>query len=201
MTSARFSTRSRVHAVLLAPLAAALKLAPAAAQSTADVENPLTIVVGGLDAREAGQPQNSDVMIVARIDLQAETMRAFNIPRDLYVDIPGFGSDKITRAYDYGSTVAGTDKRDSTAGIKLMEETIRQNFGLDVSAGLVTEFNGFAAIVDALGGVDVNNPYDVYDAAVPDSRLWRQGDLFPGGRAASRRRADARILPNPPSRR
>jgi LCP family protein required for cell wall assembly len=182
MTFARFSTRSRVHAVLLAPLAAALKLAPAAAQSTADVENPLTIVIGGLDAREAGQPQNSDVMIVARIDLKAETMRAFNIPRDLYVDIPGFGSDKITRAYDYGSTVAGTDKRDATAGIKLMEETIRQNFGLDVSAGLVTEFNGFAAIVDALGGVDVNNPYDVYDAQYPTADYGVKEIFFPAGK-------------------
>jgi LCP family protein required for cell wall assembly len=177
----RISTRARVHAALLAPLAVALKLAPALAQNTSTIANPLTIVIGGLDARAAGQPQNSDVLIVARIDLQANTMRAFNIPRDLYVDIPGFGSDKITRAYDYGSTVGGSDKRDSTAGIKLVEETIRQNFGLDVSAGLVTEFGGFQAIVDAFGGVDVNNPYDVYDAEYPTADYGIKEIHFPAG--------------------
>jgi len=176
----RFSTRTRVHAALLAPLAAAFKFAPALAQPALPA-NPLTIVIGGLDAREAGQPQNSDVLIVARIDHQANTMRAFNIPRDLYVAIPGFGSDKITRAYDYGSAIDGSDKRDSTAGIKLIEETIRQNFGLDVSAGLVTEFGGFAAIVDAFGGVDVNNPYDVYDAQYPTADYGVKEIHFPAG--------------------
>jgi LCP family protein required for cell wall assembly len=179
----RFSTRSRVHAALLGPLAAALKLLPAAAQATAtpEVANPITIVVGGLDAREPGQPQNSDVMIVARIDLEKHQMRAFNIPRDLYVSIPGVGYDKITRSYDYGSTIQGSDKRDSTAGIKLVEETIRQNFGLDITAGLVTEFGGFTAIVDAFGGIDVNNPYEVYDAQYPTPDYGTKEVYFPAG--------------------
>ena len=175
------STRSRVYAALLAPLAAALKVLPAAAQAAGGVDSPLTIVVGGLDAREANQPQNSDVMIVARIDLQAKTMRAFNIPRDLYVEIPGFGSDKITRSYDYGSMISGTEDRDIAAGIKLIEETIRQNFGLDVSAGLVTEFGGFTAIVDAFGGIDVDNPYDVYDAEYPTADYGVKEIHFPAG--------------------
>lgn len=179
----RLSTRSRVHAALLGPLAAALKLLPAAAQSTpgANVINPITIVVGGLDAREPGQPQNSDVMIVARIDLEKHYLRALNIPRDLYVSIPGVGYDKITRSYDYGSMIAGSDKRDSTAGIKLVEETIRQNFGIDITAGLVTEFGGFTAIVDAFGGIDVNNPYDVYDDQYPTPDYGVKTIHFPAG--------------------
>lgn len=177
--SFRVSTRARVQAALLAPLAVALKTLPAVAQAT--VADPITVVIGGLDAREAGQPQNSDVLIIARIHLKDRKMRALNIPRDLFVPIPGVGSDKITRAYDYGSTIQGSDKRDSTAGIKLIEETIRQNFGIEITAGLVTEFGGFTAIVDAFGGIDVNNPYDVYDAQYPTPDYGVKTVHFPAG--------------------
>ena len=63
----------------------------------------------------------------------------------------------------------------------MIEETIRQNFGLDIHAGLVTEFGGFSAIVDAFGGVDINNPYDVYDAQYPTADYGVKEIHFPAG--------------------
>ena len=72
-----------------------------AAQDDAADLGTLTVIAGGLDSRLPGEPENSDVIMIARIDADAKTMRAISIPRDLYLEIPGFGYDKITRAYDY----------------------------------------------------------------------------------------------------
>ena len=69
----------------------------------ANLKKPLTFFVGGLDSRNVGEPENSDVLMVVRVDVLAKTVRVVSIPRDLWVTIPGFGEDKITRAYDFGS--------------------------------------------------------------------------------------------------
>ena len=77
---------------------------PADANITpAKLKGPQTLLVGGLDTRKEGEPENSDVLMLVRIDLDAKTLRVLSINRDLYIDIPGFGADKITRAYDFGS--------------------------------------------------------------------------------------------------
>src|SRR5262245_25818342 len=62
----------------------------------------LTIAAGGLDSRHPGEPENSDVLKICRVDVPNRTLRVVSLPRDLYVDIPGFQADKITRAYDFG---------------------------------------------------------------------------------------------------
>src|SRR5687768_4653658 len=54
----------------------------------------LTVVVGGLDTRTPDEPENTDVLLIARVDLANRTVRAVSIPRDLYVLIPGVGYDK-----------------------------------------------------------------------------------------------------------
>ncbi|MDP9355563.1 MAG: LCP family protein, partial [Chloroflexota bacterium] len=104
------STRVRVRALTLglpALLAPFSWTSPASAQETepAEVET-LTLLVGGLDTRTPDQPENTDVFLIARVDVPNRTVRAVNVPRDLYVTIPGYGADKITRAYDYGSKAA-----------------------------------------------------------------------------------------------
>ena len=138
----------------------------------------LTVVVGGLDTRTPEEDENTDVLLVARVDLVERTVRAISIPRDLYVEIPGFGFDKITRAYDYGSRAAGDDWR---AGMDLVAATVATNFGIAVDAVLLTTFQGFIEIVDALGGIDVVNPYDVYDAQYPTWDYGYKEIYYPAG--------------------
>lgn len=130
----------------------------------ATLNEPQTLIVGGLDSREEGQPENSDVLMLARVDLSQRTVRAISIPRDLYIEIPGFGADKITRAYDFGSKAQNGKFK---AGAELMKATIEQNFGIDVHNVVLTTFHGFEGLVDAFGGVDVNNPYELADTEYP----------------------------------
>jgi LCP family protein required for cell wall assembly len=122
-----------------------------------------TLVIGGLDTRDEAGPQNTDVLILARIDTQTGNLRAISIPRDLYVTIPGLGVDKINRAFDLGQR----SDDDWDAGADLLGATIDRNFGVTVDGTVLTTFDGFSAVIDAVGGVEVVNPYDVYDAEYP----------------------------------
>ena len=139
---------------------------------------PITVFVGGLDSRREGEPENSDVLILARVDLEARTVRAISIPRDLWVEIPGFGFDKITRAYDFGSK---QENGRFKPGAELVKATIAQNFGQELDGVAMTTFGGFEQIVNALGGVTVNNPYDLADNEYPTIDYGYMSIFFPAG--------------------
>lgn len=138
----------------------------------------LTLVVGGLDSRQPGEPENSDVIMITRVDLEARSVRAISIPRDLYLEIPGFGYDKITRAYDFGSKA---DNGEFKSGAATISATIATNFGVEVDGVVLTTFEGFIDIVDALGGVDVENPYDLFDGEYPTLDYGYMEIFFPAG--------------------
>jgi LCP family protein required for cell wall assembly len=147
------------------------------ATEPADLDS-LTLIVGGLDTRNPGEPENSDVLIYARVDVRNAVVRAISIPRDLYVEIPGFGYDKITRAYDFGSKADGGSFK---SGAAAMVATANVNFGLEADGVVLTTFDGFVEIVDALGGVDVENPYDLYDAEYPTVDYGYKEIYYPAG--------------------
>lgn len=144
----------------------------------ATLKKPLTLFVGGLDTRKPGEPENSDVLMVVRVDVPNRTVRVVSIPRDLWVTIPGFGEDKITRAYDFGSkTQNGMFK----PGAELIKATFAETFGLTLDGVVLTTFTGFETIVDALGGVVVDNPYDVADAEYPTIDYGYSSIYYPAG--------------------
>jgi polyisoprenyl-teichoic acid--peptidoglycan teichoic acid transferase len=138
----------------------------------------ITVLVGGLDSREPGQPENADVFIIARVDVPNGTIRAVSVPRDLYLEIPGFGYDKITRTYDFGSKSQGGEFK---AGAATMKATVERNFGITVDGVVVTTFGGFEQIIDALAGIDVLNPYDLYDGQFPTPDYGYKEIFFPEG--------------------
>lgn len=119
-----------------------------------------TFVVAGLDSRAPVDPGNTDALLLVRVDLDAGTVRALSIPRDLYVVIPGFDRDKIGRAYDLGTRADADD--DWQAGAETLASTILRNFGVEIDGSAFADFNGFPDIIDALGGIEVDNPYDLY---------------------------------------
>lgn len=117
-----------------------------------------TFVVAGLDYREGFDEHNADVLMVSRVNLDLGTVRTVSIPRDLYVEIPGIGLDKITRAFHFGYYNSGETW---DGGAELLAETIANSFGLTIDGVVTTTFVGFEAIIDALGGLEVDNPYEV----------------------------------------
>lgn len=167
-------------ALPFALLSARYKIKRALAQddaTPADITQ-LTVLAAGLDSREADQPENADVFMIARVDVPNATVRAVSVPRDLYVSIPGFGYDKITRTYDFGSKAHNSEFK---YGAQTMIDTVAENFGITADAVVATTFSGFEEIIDAVGGIDVENPYDLYDGEFPTPDYGIKEIFFPAG--------------------
>jgi LCP family protein required for cell wall assembly len=91
----------------------------------------------------------ADVIILAQVvDGRRQLL---SIPRDLRVEIPGQGVNKINAAYAFG-------------GPDLLVETVAGATGIRANHYLEVEFGGFAGIVDALGGIELEFPYAARDA-------------------------------------
>ncbi|EMJ6443311.1 MULTISPECIES: polyisoprenyl-teichoic acid--peptidoglycan teichoic acid transferase TagU [Bacillus] len=105
---------------------------------------PISILLMGVDQR-ADETGRSDSMMLFTLNPQKKSMKITSIPRDSYTEIVGKGKkDKINHAYAFG-------------GIDMAVKTV-ENF-LDVPVDHYIEVNmaGFKDVVDAVGGVDVNN--------------------------------------------
>jgi LCP family protein required for cell wall assembly len=137
-----------------------------------------TFLVGGLDTRTVEEPENTDVIQIARVEIANQRVRTISLPRDLQVEIPGFGWDKINRAYDHGSKASNSDWN---AGAALFEEMIEHNFGLEIDAVVTTNLHTMPGIVDALGGIRVVNPYDLADDAYPTPDYRTKEIFYPAG--------------------
>ncbi|MDN5347045.1 MAG: polyisoprenyl-teichoic acid--peptidoglycan teichoic acid transferase [Clostridia bacterium] len=113
-----------------------------AGQAGAAATQPESILLIGVDQRK-DEPSRSDTIILAFIDPQGPRVNLLSIPRDTYVSIPGYGHDKINSAHTYG-------------GPELLMETVSDFLGVNVQKYVEVNFEGFARIVDILGGVDID---------------------------------------------
>ncbi len=93
----------------------------------------------------------SDSMMLARIDAPQKKATLVSIARDTLVDIPGYGEQKINAAFGFG-------------GPALAVQTVSQMAGVPISHYAQVDFDGFSALVDALGGVEVDVPMEFNDA-------------------------------------
>lgn len=141
-------------------------------------KHAITILVVGVDRRPEGGDQNADTIILARLDFRARTLRTVSIPRDLYMEIPGVGQDKINSAYNHGVKENPSDK---TAGVTKLRDTIEQDFGIAIDDYVLVDFNGFQKVVDSLGGIDVNVPQAIYDPAYPTANNGTKVVRFAAG--------------------
>jgi LCP family protein required for cell wall assembly len=85
-----------------------------------------------------------------------------SIPRDLLVEIPGYGKDRINSAYVYGEQY-----KEPGGGIGLLQRTIEKSFGIHVDHFGLVDFQCFRTAVDAIGGVTVNVPRAIIDPKYP----------------------------------
>ena len=109
--------------------------------------NPQTILVLGSDRRygdkKAGLPARSDTIIVVRLDPDKKATAVMSIPRDLKVEIPGHGTNKINTAYALG-------------GPRLTVQTVKQLLSIPISHVVNVNFGGFQRAVNRLGCVFVD---------------------------------------------
>lgn len=102
------------------------------------------------EGTEEGGLYRSDTMILARVDAPKGTITLISIPRDTLVNIEGYGWQKINAAYGLG-------------GPSLAVETVSKMTGVDISHYAEIDMDGLSAIVDAIGGVEVEVPIEIDD--------------------------------------
>lgn len=129
-----------------------------------DGESRLTILMMGLDRRpgEKGIGFRTDTMMLISIDPRTSEIGVLSIPRDLYVEFPGFGSMyRINEAMVYG------ELRGKDYGPQLAMQTVQYNLGIRVHNYIAVDFNAFIQLVDILGGIEVDLDYNISDPRYP----------------------------------
>jgi LCP family protein required for cell wall assembly len=169
-------------------------VSPQAERALSDDGNLLTgstILVLGSDARTGESidesqsgPSRADSIMLVHASLGS--VRKLSIPRDIEVEIPGHGTNKINAAYAFG-------------GPALTIETIEGFLGngLQISHLVEVDFEDFPELIDSLGGVTVKNKTRI--CAPPFDNFWKGFRLRKGERELDGRRAlgYARVRKNP----
>jgi polyisoprenyl-teichoic acid--peptidoglycan teichoic acid transferase len=114
----------------------------------------ISMLIMGLDYRdwEAGQgPPRTDTMILLTIDPIHRTAGILSIPRDLWVNIPGFDYGRINTAYSLGEAykVPG-------GGPQLAADTVEELLGVPIDYYAQVDFGAFVQFIDEIGGVEVD---------------------------------------------
>jgi LCP family protein required for cell wall assembly len=121
-----------------------------------------TFVALGVDQRDDREIPRTDTIMIGRVDLRTPKVNLISIPRDLLVDIPGYGKDRINAAYVYGEQY-----KEPGGGIGMLQRTIEKNFGITVDHFGLVDFQCFRTAVDSVGGVTVNVPRAILDPKYP----------------------------------
>lgn len=137
----------------------------------------VNILLVGID-RRPGEAfvSRTDSMMVISINPETDSASILSIPRDLYVQIPGYGQDRINTAVVYGSR-----EGDYLDGAALAMQTVSSNLGIPVNHFVMVDFSAFVRIIDLLEGVDVEVPYDINDSLYPDMDYGYDPLYIPAG--------------------
>ncbi len=132
---------------------------------------PENILILGSDKRAnfKEDPGRSDTTILLRLDPDRNAIALMSIPRDLKVEIPGYGTEKFNAAYTYG-------------GPKLTLRVVKELTGLQINHVVNVDFLGFVRAVDAIGCVyvDVDRRYYHSNLGVPASEQYAEINVQPG---------------------
>ncbi len=113
-----------------------------AADDPESLPDVMTIMMLGLDSRD--EVMRADTIMLLTLNQRNDEINIISIPRDMRVEIPGRGLDKINHAHAFGE-------------VGLTRETVEKFLGIKVDYYMTTDFSGFKRIVDILGGIE----YDV----------------------------------------
>ena len=134
----------------------------------------VNILLGGTDSRRPDElaqlvgdgwtpgAMRSDTIVVVHLSADRRRADVVSIPRDAWVNVPGYGEQKINAAFSFG-------------GPKLYVDTIEDFTGLEIDHLAVVDWEGLKGLSEAVDGVDVQIPQTVTDSK--SGKLWEQGTV------------------------
>ena len=129
-----------------------------------DGKNRVSILLLGIDQRcEEDGPTHTDSMMVLTIDPVGLSAAVLSLPRDLWVEIPDFGVDRINQANYYGEVYEYPG-----GGQALAVQTVETLLGVPIDYYVAVNFDAFVEVVDLVGGIDIDVPEAIDDPSYPD---------------------------------
>lgn len=107
------------------------------------------LLLGTDDSPERGNAGRTDTIILTSVVPLKPYVGMLSIPRDLWVNIPGVGEQRVNTAYFF------SEAEQAGAGAEAAMDTIQQNFGVPVNYYVVIHMQGVVTVINALGGVDI----------------------------------------------
>lgn len=143
-----------------------------------DGKERVTLLLMGTDHRagESDAPR-SDTLILLTLDPARMTAGILSIPRDLWVEIPGFGHAKINTAYYNGELYELPG-----GGPALAVQTVEAFLGVPIHGYVVLHFDAFERLIDEMGGIDVDVAAPINDPEYPDCCYGFEPFYLPAGR-------------------
>ncbi len=166
VTPALFPGKTLFNAPILQnlqPLAVGITKEP---QADSVFNKRINLLILGVDKRpqydfsdQAGYL--TDTIMVATIDPLGRTISILSMPRDMLIDIHHPGGfvyeDRINTSYGLGVR----EGKSPSAGIKQLSGDLKSNFGIEIDNYVILDFEGVEKLIDAVGGVEVDIPYDL----------------------------------------
>lgn len=120
------------------------------------------IVIMGVDARPGeGYLTRADSIMLLNVAPGRLRVSLLSIPRDVFIQVPGYGEQRINTINVLGEQEA------PGSGPALLKASLRESFGVSVERYVRLDFEGFVAVIDAVGGVDIDVPKLIVDYEYP----------------------------------
>ncbi len=130
-----------------------------------DGSTRLNLLLLGIDRRpgETGLAYRTDTIIIASLDPKTHSVGLLSIPRDLYVQLPGYSAkQRINTALPLG------EQQRAGYGPTLAMQTVQMNIGMPINDYVIADFNALIKLVDTIGGIDIDVPAPIADYNFPD---------------------------------
>ncbi|WP_242216859.1 LCP family protein [Bacillus cereus group sp. BfR-BA-01380] len=125
-------------------------------QDTKAQNGAFNILLIGSDERKGQNVGHSDSMMIVHVDLNKKEYHAMSIPRDTRVHLDGYGYTKLTSVQYIKQATEGQQK-----GVDAAIQAITELTGVNINYYVETNYQGLQGMVDAIGGIEMNVPFDV----------------------------------------
>ena len=162
---------------------AAMPPSPSVQKHPTPAKNPHSVVLNtacqemtnllliGQDRRDGEARARSDCMILCTFQPDEGRLTMTSFLRDLYVEIPGHGHNRLNAAYAIGGT-------------ELLSKTLTHNFGVTIDGCVEADFTQFPKLIDTLGGIQITLRQDEADhinahtsgPALQEGTQWLTGE-------------------------
>jgi polyisoprenyl-teichoic acid--peptidoglycan teichoic acid transferase len=118
----------------------------------------VNILVAGVSTDDPGHEGGNLTDSIMLVSLDTKNHQAFllSIPRDMWVNVPGYGHSKINAANAFGDTGSFSAPGYPSGGMGLLEEVVSQNFQIPIHYYAKINYSAFRDAVNAVGGISVN---------------------------------------------